>query len=95
MHFSRKTNRKSEEDKLVHSFNETCAKEKCSEMFLSGDQILLHPLSFHLKCSHRSPEVFTMVMHSENEKHIQCAALMRNGNNLIQSADSITYSISN
>ena len=78
----------------IHS-TKTCAKEKSSEMFLSGDQILLHPLSFHLKCSHRSPEVFTMVMHSENEKHIQCAALMRNGNNLIQSADSITYSISN
>ena len=70
----------------IHS-TKTCAKEKCSEMFLSGDQILLHPLRFSLEMLTQIPWGFynghalrkwkTHPMCSTNEKWEQLDTIRR------------------
>ena len=86
MHFSRKTNRKSEEDKLVHSFNENLRKRKVQ-----------WNVSFRRSNFASPPEVFFLHNYLALRKWktypMSFAAQMRNGNNLMQSADLITYSI--
>ena len=97
MHFSRKTNRKSEEDKLVHSFNENLHKRKVQWNVSFRRSNFASPTQFSLEMLTQIPWGFYNghALRKWKTHPMSFAAQMRNGNNLIQSADSITYSISN
>ena len=83
---------------LVHSFNENLRKKSAVKCFFQEIKFRITHSDFHLKCSHRSPWDFfhnDLALRKWKTHPMSFAAQMINGNNLIQSADSITYSISN
>ena len=79
MHFSRKTNRKSEEDKLVHSFNENLRKRKKSAV-----KCFFQEIKF---CFTHS--VFTWNAHTDPLRFLQwsCTPKMKNTSNVFCSTN--------
>ena len=78
MHFSRKTNRKSEEDKLVHSFNENLRKRKVQ-----------WNVSFRRSNFASPTQIFTWNAHTDPLRFLQwsCTPKMKNASNVFCSTN--------